>query len=497
MGKITSFLRRHAARVSAAVAVIAAAIIVPTAVFAWGPDRATYTVANPAKHVTFNSITDNPNYGDERNFVTIKDASNTSAGGWKDEIKVQNGKEYLVRMYVHNNASAELKLVAENVMAQFDVPTYKANKIQIDGYLSASNATPKKVWDQAVFTSDNKLTLSYVTGSAKYTNNNFPNGTKLPDTLISSGAKLGVDKMNGYIPGCFCFDGYVTFKVKATTTDFDVQKTVRLSDASDKTFKESVAAKPGDKVDYQIYFKNTGGTQLKDVVIKDTLPAGVTYVPGSTWLHNAGGTRQVADGITGGGLNIGGYIAGGDAYIKFTVTVNKKEQLPKCGENKLVNVAKAVTSDGSKEDTATVTVKRDCDETTVSYTCDALTVKKISNTEYVFTAGYNTTNATFKNVVFVVKDGKGAEVDRITSTTASYTYKKPLAENSKVEATITVTVDGKDKTVTSANCVYVVPPSELPKTGAGSIILSILGLGAIVASLGYYLASRRAARNLA
>ena len=38
---------------------------------AWGPERTTFTMESPATYPTFNSITDNPTIGDERNFVRI------------------------------------------------------------------------------------------------------------------------------------------------------------------------------------------------------------------------------------------------------------------------------------------------------------------------------------------------------------------------------------------------------------------------------------------
>ncbi len=347
-------------KLSLALATIATAIIVPATLFAWGPDRPTYTIENPANHVTFNSITNNPNYGDERNFVTIKDATNTNAGGWTDDITVQNGKEYYVRMYVHNNAADDLDLVAHNVTAKFNIPDYSAKRIQIDGYLSSTNASPTEIWDQAVFSSANNFSLDYIEGSASLTTNVFTSGTALSDNVVSTGALIGYDQLNGEIPGCFQYTALVIFKVKAVTTDFTLQKTVRINGATDKTFKGSVAVKPGDKVDYQIYFKNTGGTQLKDVVIKDTLPAGMTYITGSTYLHNSDGTKQVADGVTAGGIIIGGYMPDGDAYIKFTAQVAVNDKLPVCGTNTLINTAKATTDAGSIEDTANVTVSKVC-----------------------------------------------------------------------------------------------------------------------------------------
>lgn len=360
MSKIIALFKKAPKLTTAVIAIIASAIIVPAALLAWGPERPTYTIEHPADHVTFNSITNNPNYGDERNFVTIKDTANTNAGGWTDEIKVVNGKEYYVRAYVHNNAADNLHLVANNTTAQFNVPSQTAKRIQIDGYISATNASPVKIWDQAVFTSDSNFNMTYVPGSATITNNVHTDGIALPDSVVGSGAKLGYQNMDGNVPGCFQYTAYVIFKVKATTSDFTLEKTVRVNNAEDKTFKENVNVNPGDKVDYQIYFKNTGGTQLKDVVIKDTLPTGVTYVPGSTVLHNSDGTKTVADGITEGGIIIGGYMPEGDAYIKFTATVAKNGSLPVCGLNKLVNIAKATTASGSKEDTAEVDVNEIC-----------------------------------------------------------------------------------------------------------------------------------------
>ena len=496
MSKLLSLVHKVPKRASAAVLMVAAAVIVPAALFAWGPERPTYTIEKPADHVTFDSITNNPNYGDERNFVTIKDTANTAKGGWTDDITVQNGKEYYVRMYVHNNAAANLNLVAENVIANFNVPTQTAKRIQIDGYLSSSNATPSKIWDQAVFSSDSDFNMTYVAGSATYTNNVFTAGTALPDTVVSSGATLGYDKLDGKIPGCYKYDGLVIFKVKATTASFDIQKTVRVNGAADKAFKESVDVKPSDKVDYQIYFKNNGGTQLKDVVIKDTLPAGVKYVAGSTYLHNSDGTKQVADGVTAGGIVIGGYMPNGDAYIKFTAEIPTNDNLSTCGLNTLINKAKVVTGNGSKEDTATVTVNKTCKNETGA-TCNALTITRLSGTSIRFTTDYSVQNATFKNVTYVIKDAAGKEIATKTSTSKSFDYDPGVTGKYSINATIAATINGKDVTATSDGCNSTidtstsVTPSELPTTGVGETFASVLGLGALVTAVGYYVASRR------
>ncbi|OYW84207.1 hypothetical protein B7Z17_04465, partial [Candidatus Saccharibacteria bacterium 32-49-10] len=146
MSKFTTLIRRAPKRFTALVAVLVAAIVIPAVAFAWGPSRDTFTMADPADHVTFNSITDNSVVGDERNFVVVKDAANTNDGGWQDDITVEEGKEYLVRMYVHNNAADNLNLVATNTRVMASVPNTTGKNVAVSGFVTADNATPNKVW---------------------------------------------------------------------------------------------------------------------------------------------------------------------------------------------------------------------------------------------------------------------------------------------------------------------------------------------------------------
>ena len=154
--KVANFAKSHPVALSA----IAATIIIPAGlVWAWGPNRDTFTIEKPATRVVFNSITNNPDIGDERNFVRIRKLANTN-DKWSDDLKITESGEYVVRMYVHNNAADNLNLVANGTTAKFNVPTYSAKKIQIDGFLSASNAQPGTVFDQAIFSSDKNFKLS-------------------------------------------------------------------------------------------------------------------------------------------------------------------------------------------------------------------------------------------------------------------------------------------------------------------------------------------------
>ncbi|MEO8839662.1 MAG: hypothetical protein ABI351_13240, partial [Herbaspirillum sp.] len=372
---LKSIMHKFSGRTWAALATIAIVIAVPAGLMAWGPERPTFTMAHPSDHVTFNSITDATNYGDERNFVTIsQDGTN-----WTDDLNVVNGQEYQVRIYVHNNAASNLNLVAQNVVARLAIPSQMANRIQVDGYVNSSNASPTSVWDQAVFhgTDNTPFKLSFVSGSATYKNNV---GTfNLGDSIATSGAQLGYDKMDGQIPGCFQYSGAVFLKVKATTANFTINKTVRKSGTKD--FTKSTNVNPGDNVDFQLYFENTGGIDQTVVTLKDTLPAGLTYIKGSTTVYDDKGTRTVNDGIAAGGMTMGSYLPTGNVYVRFSAKVADNDKLAVCGLNNLVNSLSATSAEtGNKTDAATVVVNKTCVTTTPVKACN-LDTKKIVTVE--------------------------------------------------------------------------------------------------------------------
>jgi len=77
----------------------------------------------------------------------------------------------------------------------------------------------------------------------------------------------------------------------------------------------TVAGSPGDTVDLFLHVKARG--YLTGVWTTDYLPAGLSYVPGSTTLNG----YVVADGVTTTGLYVGTLADGQEATIKFSATV--------------------------------------------------------------------------------------------------------------------------------------------------------------------------------
>ena len=157
--------------VFAGIAVLAIGILSGSSASAWGPERDTFTMEKPATYPTFNSITNNPTIGDERDFVRVGeiDADETNL---KNEVKVVPGREYLVYIYFHNNASSTFNTKENNysgvarttrMSSAFSKVLTPQNKATISATVTADNANPGSVWDEAYLTTDTeKVTLRYV-----------------------------------------------------------------------------------------------------------------------------------------------------------------------------------------------------------------------------------------------------------------------------------------------------------------------------------------------
>ena len=369
--KVWSYVPKRAAAVTVLTAGIIAAVTIPAAIQAWGPVRTKFTMEKPASYVTFNSITDNPDVGSELNFLRVRDSDKANwyegtTNGWTDTIfNMQEGHTYDVRMYVHNNAAANLNLVAQNTRAFINLPVKEdtfGKQFEINGFLSADNANPGKIWDNIVLKSDKAFHVKIV--SAKYYNNlktEKSEGYNLGDSIAdvanykqNKGVLLGYDKMDGLIPGCLAYSGYVLVKVQPVfqvvpAPSYDVEKTV------DKT-----TANPGDTINYTINVKNTGNINLTNVKVTDQLPA---YYSNAKEVVNSknGSTGSI---VNGGNITFKQLNVGETATIKVSYTIKGKDAL-ECGTTTIKNKATGTTDQDQTEDKTdnnevTTTVDKDC-----------------------------------------------------------------------------------------------------------------------------------------
>ena len=546
-------------KVSLSIAAVAATVAAGAGVVsAWGPARASFTMEHPANYVTFNSITDNV-IGDEHYFVSASEyTGDGNKNYYSDNTAVEEGKEYVVRIYVHNNAASNLNLVAENVRAYVILPTGSATELTVSGKIYSSNAKPNTVWDETTFKSKNgkKFSLAYIDGTAKYYNIDKNGKTRVfsldglndgNDLFTDKGHLLGYDQMDGKIPGCNEYSGYLTFHVtpkfeEEAKPDLEIQKEVKIRGSS-AAYSEQVNAKAGDTVRYRIHVKNIGNAVVNNLVVRDILPAGLTYVKGSTQLvnnlHQDGIT--LSDNIVKNGINIGSYAAGADAYIYFNATVDQAVG-EKCEKSTLHNNAQTYATEvpTPKEDGADVLVDGKVCNEDPNFTINKMVQIKGGNSwaeNITVKAGdtvryriqfKNTGDVELKNVAIrdilpanisyvkgsTVVDGKsvgdgiitaegikignvkkGAEVtvyfyatvnaalaDNCNDSTLTNIVKGKYNDDAKTEKSDTANVSVKGK---------VCKTPDLPKTGATSIISGIIGATAVATTAGYYIISRK------
>lgn len=337
--------------------------------------------------ITFNSITKDGKIGDERNFVGARLTSGNATTYNANEINVEDGQTYTIRLYVHNNSPKGMDAIAKGVGVSFSLPTTVASEQTIIGYLDAdAPVTPTRYFDEVTLKSSDDFYIEYVQGSAQYRNEN---GTfKLADTVINGKTLIGYTSMNGEIPGCFKYDGEATIQVKVhKSVNAKVAKTVRIKNSGTK-FGESVEAKVGDEVEFQIEYVNLLSDEVKDVMIRDVLPNNLEYVENSTYLYNSNhkeGILLPENTLTTTGLNIGSYKAKGNAYIRFTAKVVDNSMA--CGSNQLVNWAASTVLGKVVKDDASVMVAKTCNDTPVVPNTNKIVATGASDTVLISALG--------------------------------------------------------------------------------------------------------------
>ena len=344
-----------------------------SALDSWGPqDRATFTWESPAPYRTFNSITDNPTIGDERNFVRVKEAD--VEGPHLDEVEVVPGKEYEVYVYFHNNASASLnesgKGIADNVRLATKLPE-KLEKGQtgtIYGTITSTNTDPESVWDTAFLKATDTVYMRYVPDSAVIHNAGTANGAILDANALFSeqGAKLAYNLANskgtsmwGIIPGCNEYAGYVTYRLKADKPEFGSFKEVSADGANQ--FADNISTLPGSILDFKITYINSGTTEQKSVTVYDTMPEGMEFIPGSVQLTTKDGTSALDDQLFGDGVVIGDFQSGEQATVTYKAKVSADIEKFQCGENTLYNSSDIATANGTITDKTRIIVTRACE----------------------------------------------------------------------------------------------------------------------------------------
>jgi uncharacterized repeat protein (TIGR01451 family) len=458
----------------------------------------------------FNSFINTPSYGDERSFVDARRSDQTAAGSYKNVLTdvTKGSQEVVVRMYVHNNANtstnASGKGIAKNTTVRLALPNVEGSALRAVGYISADNATPKVVEDTVDFTSTEKFSMSYKAGSAIIYNNGPLNGSKISDSVVTTGAPIGYDQLNGNLPGCFDYEAVIQVTLTVTpksNPNLGLTKQVRkFAQGQTGNWTSEVNAKPGEDVEWLLNTKNIGATAMTNVVTRDVLPPHTQLVAGSVKIVDTKGTTALNDGpLFQSGYNAGKYNSNDNTLVTFKTKV--LGDFNGC-TTRIRNVAYAHSTEAPtdvKDDADVVVTKDNCTPpTTPAYTCDLLTVAKGTGLTSTFTAKASATNgAAIKNYVYDFGDGETLTTDKASTT---HTYKKDGQYAARVKVQFAVgnqTVSAEsDKCAAAVNFTTPttpVTPAALPETGVGNTVAIFLAVTA-ASTAAYHMVVRRSAR---
>lgn len=410
----------------------------------------------------FNSFINTPSYGDERSFVDGRRTDVTDRYRNVVDYVNEGPQEVEIRAYVHNNANQSTNAsglgIAEETTVRFDLPEAEGNVLRARGYISAKNAS--QVEDTVDFRGSGDFTVEYIPGSAKLTNlGPFKNGVQLSDDIVTTGAKIGYDKLDGNLPGCFDYHGVVTIRVKINPVvneqpDITLNKMVRKVGQAE--WKKEVNAKPGDKVEWILVSEIKGTGEMDEIVVRDQPAPQTTLVPGTVARTNPIGSANWQDGpLFDGGYQLKDtYQAGTWFYVRYDSTVQGDFEGCEARVRNQAFVRSAQHPQELKSTADVIITKDNCEEVEKKVTCDSLDAHKLTlkpGESTTLTANATPTNTTITGYAFRVN---GEEVQNSGSNEYVFT------SNEQGSYIIDVTVNYDGGSVTSPECVQTIDVEE-------------------------------------
>jgi hypothetical protein len=327
----------------------------------WGPDRPMFRADDRPTEPALNAVQNNPQWGDERSFLKVRD---TGKAEWavQGDIALVPGRTYEGVILFHNAARAGVgagNLRGTHVRAQ--LPASLAGRGRVSAIVSSGNAAITAVWRSLVMTSpvDQAVAIRIVPDSARLSFARRPDTpVSVVDLFSDRGALISCAAAPGVVPAdC---QGEVSFRFVADQPNFIITQEVSRSGAGHYGYDSHFS--PGDEVDLKMQYKNTGTTQQNDVVLRTEWSPGVDYVTGSMRMANsATGNKwtRVPEDVPVGRFTIGSYAPQGNAYVRVTVRLPAADSLG-CGFTSVFARAVAETKNGSKSVTTDLWIEKKC-----------------------------------------------------------------------------------------------------------------------------------------
>ena len=409
----------------------------------------------------FNSFINTPAYGDERAFVDARRTDQTQEGSYKNVLDYVNegSQEVIIRAYVHNNANGSLNESGEGIATgtnvRFALPQGEGNVLRARGYINATNAS--LVEDTVDFRGSTDFTVEYIPGSAMlYNEGPFKDGVQLSDTIVTTGAPIGYDALDGNLPGCFEYEAIVHIRVKITPVvnkeaELDFDKMVRIKNENGGgQWQEVVTTKPGDTVEWILVGTIGGdeGSYMDEIVVRDQPAPYNDVVPGSMVRVNAFDTVNWDESIlfTSGYELSDTYYAGSNFYVLFEATVNGDFEGCEARVRNQAFIRSAQHPQEIKDTADVIIVKENCDDPEVSVTCDSLVAGKYvlaPGESTVFTVSETHENTEITGFTFKVNE-------EVVQNSASNTYTFTADETGTYF--VSATVNYTEGSVSGINC---------------------------------------------
>lgn len=171
------------------------------------------------EYAVFNSVTDNPDYGDETKFLTITDLTKNKTYR-EGTVTLVPGRQYQVQVFYRNDSTYEkgylfnTSRTAEGAYLYVDMPYEIApgSIAYMNATISAENTLPLTVSAGLNLTSDYGISLEYMDGSASHQRNGGDDIEAVDyEYLFRDGVSLGDVKSQVF--------GTITFTIRAVADD--------------------------------------------------------------------------------------------------------------------------------------------------------------------------------------------------------------------------------------------------------------------------------------
>lgn len=435
----------------------------------------------------------------------------TEQTNFNDFVNATDDNVVEFRVHYHNTELPSSNKVAENLSVKVDFPTQPGSVQEVMATIRGDN-TNTVVDTASVNLGNEDAYLEFIPGTVKWERNTGTREnisyttTALPDSVVTGDGFVEIEDLEP----CFEYEAWIYFRAYVRTPDVEIEKSASVDNGD---WMDQVDADGDEVVKYLLTVKNKSQATLKNVVVRDELPAHQSYVAGTSKLFNNANPNGTAIGdgvVTANGINIGEIGPGQVAYVGFHVKIDSVDKL-ECGVTNMVNKAFVTAGSKSDDDTAKVAVDKTCEQEEPVYECTALaTIVDMSDRKV--SAELEVTKSDAVTVTgYSINFGDGTVVDQQT---ADHTYSEDGTY--QIIGTVSFDVNGETKTATCNDSVSInveVPkcevagkthldaddpacrPDVLPNTGPGNIIAALFGTSAAAASVRTWLSSRSALKQ--